>query len=251
LDLQLKGKRALVTGASRGLGKAIARGLAEEGVDVVIAARNLGPLESAARELAGLTGQRIVPIAADTGDDASVNQLVAQAVREMGGLDILVNNAAVPGGMKVAKIAQLDNSRLLEDLNVKIGGYARTARAASPHMVSNGWGRIISIGGLAARRTGNYTAAIRGAAVSSLTKNLADELGPSGITAVAIHPGAMRGDSTTPEMERIYAAAASTRRIIEHDEIAWLVTMLASPRSVSINGQTIQAGGGTVGTIDY
>ena len=251
LDLQLKGKRAIVTGGSRGLGKAIARMLAGEGVDVVIAARNVEQLENSAKELAAATQARILPFQVDTSDDDSVNRMVTQAIPALGGIDILVNNAAVAGGGKVAKIAQLDNSRLLQDINVKIGGYARMARAVAPHLVSNGWGRIISIGGLAARRTGNYSAAIRTVGVSALTKNLADELGPGGVTAIAIHPGAMRTEATTPDMERTFIASVSTKRMIDHDDIAWLVTVLASPRSSSINGETIQAGGGTVGVIDY
>ena len=251
MDLQLTDKRAIVTGGSRGLGKEIARSLAQEGVDVVIASRNRESLEATARELASSTHAKIIPIAVDTSDDASVDRLVALAVRELGGLDILVNNAALAGGAKAAKIEQVDNQGLLEDLNVKIGGYLRTARAAAPHLVANGWGRIISIGGLAARRTGNYTAAVRCAGVSAVTKNLADELGPAGVTAIAIHPGAMRTEKTDAAMEKMFVASVSSKRMIEHRDIAWLVTVLASPRSAAINGETIQAGGGTVGVIDY
>ncbi|MBW8891207.1 MAG: SDR family NAD(P)-dependent oxidoreductase [Burkholderiales bacterium] len=98
MDLQLDGKRALVTGASRGIGKAIALALAQEGVDVVIAARNLEPLTATALELAAATGRRIVPLVVDTGDDASVKALVETAIHELDGIDILVNNAATPGG---------------------------------------------------------------------------------------------------------------------------------------------------------
>lgn len=107
MDLQLTGKRALVTGASRGIGKAIARALAEEGVDVAIAARSPGPLQEAAEDLALATGRRIVPVVGDTGDDASVAALVAEAVNLLGGIDILVNNAATPGG--AAPAARLDD----------------------------------------------------------------------------------------------------------------------------------------------
>ena len=90
----MDGKRALITGASRGIGKAIARALAQEGVDVVIAARNLEPLTATALELATATGRRIMPLVVDTGDDGSVQALIKQATYELGGIDILVNNAA-------------------------------------------------------------------------------------------------------------------------------------------------------------
>jgi NAD(P)-dependent dehydrogenase (short-subunit alcohol dehydrogenase family) len=252
MDLQLEGKRALVTGASRGIGKAIALALANEGVDVVIAARNLDVLTVTARELADATGRRIVPIVADTGDDISVKTLVEKAVHELGGIDILVNNAATPGGAApAATIAQATGAAVLEDVNVKVAGYLRTAQALAPHLTAAGWGRIINIGGLAARSTGHYAASIRNVAVSALTKNLADELGPRGVTANVIHPGGTRTEKTTPEAEARIAAGNTIGRIIDASEIAWLVAVLASPLSGAINGQTLAAGGGTPKVIDY
>ncbi len=253
MDLQLKGKRAIVTGGSRGIGKAIARQLAEEGVDVAIAARGKVALEASAAEIEKATGRRIVPIVADMGDDASVAALVAAAIRALGGVDILVNDAAAPGGtVPSAKIEQVTGENLLFDVNVKVVGYLRAARAVAPHMLEKGWGRIINIGGGAARRTGNYIASIRNAAVSSLTKNLADELGPKGINVVAIHPGTTRaGQAIEPAFEARAKAAVSIGRIVEASEIADLVAFLASPRSIAINGETIAAGGGMLGPINY
>ncbi|WP_165186464.1 SDR family NAD(P)-dependent oxidoreductase [Caulobacter soli] len=252
MDLQLTGKRALVTGASRGIGKAIALALAREGVDVVIAARNLAPLTATARELAQATGRRIAPLTVDTGDDASVKALVEAAVRELGGVDILVNNAATPGGAApAATIAQATTAALLDDVNVKVAGYLRTAQAVAPHLVKASWGRIINIGGLAARGTGHYVASIRNGAVSSLTKNLADELGPHGVTANVIHPGGTRTEKTTLEAEARIAASNTIGRIVDASEIAWLVAILASPLSGAINGETLAAGGGTPKVIGY
>ena len=98
MDLELEGRAAIVTGGSRGIGKAIARALAEEGVDVAIAARTREPLEAAAAELAAATGRRIVPVVADTGSTPAVEAMVAEAVARLGRLDILVNNAARPSG---------------------------------------------------------------------------------------------------------------------------------------------------------
>ncbi len=252
MTLQLDGKRALVTGASRGIGKAIALALAKEGVDVVIAARNLEPLAATAREIAEATGRRIVPLTVDTGDDASVTALVEQAIAQLGGIDILVNNAATPGGAApAATIAQATSAAVLDDVNIKVAGYLRTAQAVAPHLVASGWGRIVNIGGLAARSTGHYVASIRNVAVSALTKNLADELGPRGVTANVIHPGGTRTEKTTPKAEARIAASNTIGRIVDASEIAWLVAVLASPLSGAINGQTLAAGGGTPKVIDY
>jgi NAD(P)-dependent dehydrogenase (short-subunit alcohol dehydrogenase family) len=252
MDLQLAGKRAIVTGGSRGIGKAIARALADEGVHVVIAARTLAPLQQAAAELAEASGSQVCGIAADTGDDASVRALVEQALHRLGGVDILVNNAATPGGAApAARLAELTGEGLLDDVNVKVAGYLRTAQAVAPHLVAAGWGRIINIGGLAARSSGHYVASIRNGAISALTKNLADELGPHGITSVAIHPGGTRTEKTTPEAEARIAQGNSIGRIVDASEIAWLVSILASPLSGAINGETIAAGGGVPKTINY
>jgi NAD(P)-dependent dehydrogenase (short-subunit alcohol dehydrogenase family) len=254
VDLQLSGKRAIVTGGSRGIGKAIARQLAEEGVEVVIAARGREQLEATAAEITKATGRRIVPIVADMADDDAVEALVAMAaVGELGGIDILVNNAAAPGGtVPSAKIEQVTSTNLIFDVNVKVAGYLRSARAVTPHLVKNGWGRIINIGGGAARRTGNYIASVRNVAVSSLTKNLADELGPKGINVVAIHPGTTRTErKIDPAAETRLSASVSIGRLVDATEIAFLVAVLASPKSVAINGETIAAGGGTLGPINY
>ena len=102
MDLQLTGKRALVTGGSKGIGKAIARQLALEGVDLVISARHAGELAATAAELAAETGRKVVGISADTSDDGSVKALIAATVAALGGLDILVNSAAKPGGAGAA-----------------------------------------------------------------------------------------------------------------------------------------------------
>ncbi|CAN7142478.1 SDR family oxidoreductase [Phenylobacterium sp. LjRoot225] len=252
MDLQLAGKRAVITGASRGIGKAIARQLSREGVDLVLAARHGDALLAAAEEIACETGRRVRPIIADTGLDASVDALIEAAVSELGGLDILINNAATPGGAAPAgRLAEVSGQALLDDVNVKVGGYLRTARAAAPHLTAAGWGRIVNIGGLAARKTGHYVASIRNVGVSALTKNLADELGPLGVTVNAIHPGATRTEKTTPEAAEKAGRGVTIGRIVEAQEIALLTAFLASPLSAALNGETLQAGGGAPGVIDY
>ncbi len=252
MSFELKGKRAIVTGGSRGIGKAIARQLALEGVSVVIGARNQAALDATAAALSAETGARVIGIAADTGSDESVRAFVRQALEALGGVDILVNNAAIPGGAAPARvISEVSADALLLDVNVKVAGYLRTAQAVAPHFTAQGWGRIINIGGLAARRTGSYIASARNVAVSAITKNLADELGPQGITVNAIHPGATRTEKTDPASEARLAAANTIGRLVDASDIAWLVAVLASPRSLAINGATIAAGGGTPGVIDY
>ena len=266
MDLQLSGKRALVTGGSRGIGKAIAFALASEGVDVAIVARNLGPLTETASEIASNTGRKIVPLTGNTGDDASVRGFVSEAVSQLGGLDILVNNAAQPGGQRpVPTLAEITAEAFNEDMNVKVMGYLRCAREVAPHMAANGWGRIINISGLAARSSGTTIGSMRNVAVAAMTKNLADELGPSGINVTVVHPGLTRTEATPgviharaqregltePEVEAQMAQANSVRRIINASDIAHIVAFLASPLAVAISGDAIAAGGGVGRAIHY
>jgi NAD(P)-dependent dehydrogenase (short-subunit alcohol dehydrogenase family) len=252
MDLRLLGKRALVTGGNRGIGKAIARQLAREGVDVAIAARDRTALDASAAEIAKETGRRIVAVRIDTGSKESVDSAGAEAAEALGGLDILVNAAAVPGGISSAlHLSDIVDAEALLDIDIKVIGYLRTARAAVPHLLKSGWGRIINIGGLAIHRTGRPVATLRNVGVAAITKNLADELGPQGINVVAVHPGATRTEKTSADDEARLAQGNSIRRLIDSSEIADLVAFLASPRSIAVNGDAIAAGGGSPGTIHY
>lgn len=266
MDLQLTGKRALVTGGSKGIGRAIARQLALEGVDVVIAARNQDELAEAASALAAESGRKVIGHIVDTQYDESVKALVAHTVAALGGLDILVNAAAKPGGQAPPpKLAEITDALFWDDVNVKVMGYLRMAREVAPHMAANGWGRIISISGLAARSTGSTIGSIRNVAVSALTKNLADELGPQGINVTVVHPGTTRTERTASviaaraassgksaaEVEAGMAANVTIGRLVDAAEIADIVAFLASPRSVAINGDAIACGGGIRGAIHY
>src|SRR5450755_2653550 len=126
MDLELKDKRALVTGGSRGIGKAIARALAHEGADVAILARNAERLEATAAELAGTSGRRVVAVVAGTIADA--------ALLLGGGIDILVNAAAEPGGYAAPpQLAEITAPFFQREMDVKVMGYLRTARAVAPH----------------------------------------------------------------------------------------------------------------------
>src|SRR5437762_11887718 len=134
MDLGLTGKVAIVTGGSRGIGRAIARELAREGVDVAICARQRQALDEAAKALSQETGRRIIPIVADTMSSESVAQLVKSTVAALGRVDVLVNNASTPGGMVRGPLADADDKTLLEDIDTKVVGYLRCAKAVAPHM---------------------------------------------------------------------------------------------------------------------
>jgi NAD(P)-dependent dehydrogenase (short-subunit alcohol dehydrogenase family) len=250
MDLRLTGKRAIVTGGSMGIGRAVADALLREGASVVIAARGRDALEATASELGGNTGGRVVPIVADTASDDSVKAMVNEAVRVLGGVDILVNSAAQPGGQKPPpKLAEIDDEMFWSDVNVKVMGYLRCIREVAPHMARGGGGRIINISGLAARSTGSTIGSIRNVSVAALTKNVADELAGQGITAVVVHPGLVATEKTPPD------ASAPPRsllgRRVDAAEVAFVVAFLASPRAVVINGDAIVVGGGERGPIHY
>lgn len=266
MDLQLTGKRALVTGASKGIGRAIARALLDEGVRVVISGRDPEATEAAGQALAAETGGEVHALIADTRDDAAVDHLVTTAVERLGGLDIVVNNAARPGlPGAVPGVAGVTSQALLDEIDTKLIGYLRVARAAAPHLVVAGWGRIINISGLAARQTTTISGSTRNVAVSALTKALADELGPKGVNVTVVHPGATRTEKTAAMVaaraaaDGVSAEEAEHRlfggnligRIVDASEIGGIVAFLASPRSDAITGDAIAAGGGTPRTIHY
>ena len=265
MDLELVSKSAIVTGGSRGIGKAIARQLALEGVDVAVVARGRPELEATATELSEETGRRFLPIVADTGDEGSVRAMVRKAAAELKHLDILVNCGAQPGGQgPVPGLAEITEEHFWEDMNVKVMGYLRCAREAAPYMRQQGWGRIINISGMAARRTGSTIGSMRNVAVVAMTKNLAEELGPHGINVTVVHPGVTRTEATPgaiaeaaraqgvspEEVERRMAQDVAVGRIIDAREIAYVVAFLASPKAVAINGDVVAAGGG-VGRFIY
>jgi NAD(P)-dependent dehydrogenase (short-subunit alcohol dehydrogenase family) len=260
VDLELSGRRAVVTGGSRGIGLAVARSLTAEGVDVALVARGEEALRAAADELAAASGRRVMAAPADTGDDASVAAMAARVTEELGGVDILVNAAATP-----ATGAPFGDDDLEREINVKVRGYLRCARAFAPQMAERGWGRIVNISGLAARQTGSIVGSVRNVAVVAMTKNLADELGSQGINVTVVHPGMTRTERTPEAMQAMAAArgtgveelekrlesAVAIGRLVTAEEVAAVVTFLASPKSVALNGDAVVAGGGSRGSIHY
>lgn len=266
MDLHLTGRRAVVTGGSGGIGKAVAAQLAAEGADVTVVARRSGPLSDVARTLSAQSGRTVIAVPADTGSDEQVQAMVRRVVAELGGVDILVNTAATPsGGGPPPALADITDDMVLADINVKVLGYLRCAREVAPHMRAGRWGRIINISGLGARRSGSTIGSMRNVAVAAMTKNLADELGRDGINVTVVHPGltlteripavvadrAARAGTTPAEIERQLSEANAIGRLMTAEEVADVVTFLASPRSVAISGDAVAVGGGAGRAIYY
>jgi NAD(P)-dependent dehydrogenase (short-subunit alcohol dehydrogenase family) len=268
MDLELVGKRAIVTGGSRGIGLAIAKALAAEGANVALVARDAAALTAAkaAVEEAGKgAGGQVLTATCDTRDDASVRQMAADVEAAFGGVDILVNAAAQPGGGAAGGLEAFDEADFSEQVNTKVLGYLRCARAVVGSMKASGWGRIINISGTQARATGAITGTVRNVAVAAATKNLADELGRYGINANVVHPGstvtertpgqlasiAKRAGITEAEAEKMFASRTTIGRMVTSDEVASVVAFLASPKSVAINGDPVVVAGGVPGPIFY
>jgi NAD(P)-dependent dehydrogenase (short-subunit alcohol dehydrogenase family) len=257
MDLKLKGKVAVVTGGSLGIGRAVAEALASEGVRVAIVARGQDALQQAAREIGEKTGVEILAAPADVGNTEQVQAMMDQVAAHFGRIDILVNGAAHPGGLVRSEIEHASPEGLLEDINIKVVGYMRCAKAAAAHMRQGGFGRIINIGGLTGRGS-KQLSGMRNVAICHLTKTLSDQLGPSGITVNVIHPGVVetphihelyakeaRLQGLTPEqVEANYAKVTPIRRVLQPDEIADVVLFLASERAGAITGESIAVDGG-------
>lgn len=270
MNLQLEGKVALVTGGSRGIGLAIGHSLAAEGVKIVVAARTQADVDQAAQEIAAKHGVETLGVIADVKSAEDVERAVESSASAFGGVDILVSNAGVPGGIGFGPLETLDDSLVLMDIETKFLGALRAARAVAPHMKKNGWGRIIGVIGLSARYSSrypsernpegafNYSGGPRNLAVAHLMRTLSHELGDHGVTANAVLPGATmtedlaamidrRAEATgrdPAELRKLAASGNAIGRWVESSEVADVVTFVASPRAASISGEVIAASGG-------
>ena len=266
MDLGITGKRALVTGGTRGIGYAIAWELAREGADVALCARDEPAARDVAAEIAAGTGVRVVGFRADTGIAEDVMRLVADTADALGGLDILVNNAArvgFAGGPDT--LTQLNEEMLRDDFDVKIMGYLRCAQQAAPYMERAGWGRIVNMDGMAARNAAGISGGLRNAAVMNFTKVMSEELGPKGITVNAVHPALSRTEAlverlegtaeregiTLAEAEQRIARNNAIRRLVTVDEIAAVVVFLCSEQAGCITGEAVAPAGGNSRAVFY
>jgi NAD(P)-dependent dehydrogenase (short-subunit alcohol dehydrogenase family) len=247
MDLGLAGAGALVTGGSRGIGLAVARSLTAEGARVALLGRDSEALAAAAATV----GPGTVTVRADTTDDAQVRAAVDEAAAALGSLQVVVNCAApraTPG--QVAGLAGLVDEDFLLQLDTKALGYLRVVRAAVPHLQAAGGGRVVNVSGMNARATGSIAGSVRNIAVVALSKNLADELGPSGIAVTCVHPGLTVTERNEGDAD--YAAAAARNALgvaVTAADVAALVTFLASPRGALANGAVVTADGGRAGVI--
>jgi NAD(P)-dependent dehydrogenase (short-subunit alcohol dehydrogenase family) len=265
MDLQLTDKKAIVTGASRGIGRAIARQLALEGCDVAICARTAAPLQEAAAALARESGRRVVPIACDTLNAESIKHFVHTAARELGGINIVINNAARVGGTPgtVETVSDMD---VLRDFEEKVVGYLRVVQAAVPYLKQAGWGRVINISGGAGRAPGTaVSGGIRNIGTVNLTKSMANALAPYGINVNAIYPGqtiteatleryaeqAKRDGMTVEEIHKAADARTVLKHVVTATDIGYVVAMLCSPLAISVHGEAIGLDGGNRADMHY
>ena len=241
------GKVALVTGASRGIGAAVAERLARDGFAVMINyAQSAGPADAVATRVRA-AGGRAATCKADVSDPAAVARLVEQTVAELGGIDVLVNNAGV---MSLASIIQTGDDDFDRMVAINLKGTFNTMREAAKHMRAGG--RVInfstSVVGMLLPTYGVYAATKAG--VETLTSIFAKELRGRNITVNAIAPGPTATDlfldGKSPELVERMAKMAPLKRLASPEDIAAVVSFLAGPDAGWINGQTLRANGGSV-----
>src|SRR5262249_31827625 len=224
MELGLKGRTALVTGASEGIGLAIARKLSEEGVRVAICARTESKLKATAEEISRATGLEVVPMPADLRSLAGCVGFVEQAATRLGGVDILVNNA---GASAFGPFVDLPDDAFVDAINGKLLGYIRCAKAAIPHMQRRGGGVIVNITGTTQQAVALHTpGSACNAAIRMLSKELAIELGPVGIRVNSLAPGRIQ----TARSDRLLHATAAAQGVSATDVMAHLVKGIPSGR---------------------
>jgi 2-deoxy-D-gluconate 3-dehydrogenase len=243
----LEGRRALVTGGSRGLGAAIAAALADAGADVAVADLASGGCDETCRRIEA-AGRRAYSLTADLSRREEQDRLVPEAVAALGGLDILVNNAGIIRRAPAADTSDEDWDAVIE---INMTAVFRLSRAAGRHMLARGRGKVINIASLLAFQGGILVpayAASKGA-VAQVTKALANEWAPKGINVNAIAPGYMKTDNTTA----LRADANRSRQILERipagrwgepEDLAGAVVFLASSASDYVTGHVLVVDGG-------
>jgi 2-dehydro-3-deoxy-D-gluconate 5-dehydrogenase len=242
----LRGKTALVTGSSRGLGAAIAIGLAEAGADVAVHGSSVAP--EAVRAKAMAAGARSIALAGDVGDAAACARLVEETVRQLGAIDILVNNAGIIRRSPAIEHSEEDWAKVID---VNLTSVFRLTQHAGRHMLARGSGKIINIASLLTFQGGvtvpSYAAAKGG--VGQLTKAFANEWAAKGVNVNAIAPGYMDTDNTdalrkNPERARQILERIPAGRWGKPEDVAGAAVFLASSASDYVHGHILVVDGG-------
>ncbi|HEX2717749.1 MAG TPA: 3-oxoacyl-[acyl-carrier-protein] reductase [Gemmatimonadaceae bacterium] len=244
MNIDLSGRNAIVTGSTRGIGRAIARTLAESGARVAVVGRDPGRAAEAAGELEG----QAMGFACDVSDPASVTKLIEDVEKAFGGVDILVNNAGLTKDNLLMRLKDDDWDAVL-DANLR--GAFVAIRAASRGMMKRRWGRIVNIASVVGitgnKGQANYAASKAG--LIGLTKSVAKELASRNILCNAVAPGFIETDMTaamTPEARTAMSAQIPLERLGKPEDIAGVVAFLASEHAGYITGQVFVVDGGLV-----
>lgn len=261
MDLRLKGRTAVVTGASKGIGRAIAKGLAEEGVNLVMIARTKDAIEQAAADIHRAQGVKTLAVQADVRDIDDVRAAAEAAKAEFGTVHIVVNNAG-SGIRRMDRQINWPDSDWMDDLNLKLLGMLRTVQTFLPLMPRDWTGRVINVSGIAGISAfiGALTHGLNNSAMNHSTSYLARDLAAEKITVNTVVPGLIatewrhawaenmgrqQGKSKEQFVEDICRAWGIVQgRWGSMDELADLVTFLASDRAVYVNGAQIAFDGG-------
>jgi len=256
--MKLAERIALVTGAAKGMGADICLALAREGAELVLAARDVPPLEKLAREIDGL-GRRALVAPCDVTDEPAVERLVARANEVFGRIDILVNAAGVTGPVEtpVQQIG-LDDFRAVLETNI-VGTFL-PIKHVLPGMIARRYGKIVNISGTSGLRGYKYRAAYSSSkwALRGLTRTVALEAGPHNVNVNALHPGIVAGDRmdrlcrekarkrgwTPDRVYQEYVDEMALRRVTVARDIANAVVFLASDDSANMTGQSVTVDGG-------
>jgi NAD(P)-dependent dehydrogenase (short-subunit alcohol dehydrogenase family) len=258
MDIRLDHKTAFVTGASRGIGRAIALEFAKSGANVVLASRSVNELEALATQIRAL-GQQAIVIACDLNEPSSLDVAVAQAQSELGPIDILVNNAGITQGVKFTQMTPELWTRIM---TVNVESAVRLMQLTLDPMATKGWGRIINIASIAAKAGLRYSAAYNASkhALLGVTRSVALDYAQKGVTINAVCPGWVLTEMVEETVQNIVEKTGRSRdeaiqglvkdvplaRMIEPSEVAALATFLASDFASAITGQGYNIDGGTV-----
>jgi 3-oxoacyl-[acyl-carrier protein] reductase len=258
MDLGIKGRSAVVTGASRGIGRETARQFLEESVRVTICGRNADTLNNTRDELAQQTGGEIQAVVADMTKEADIARLVQSAKERFGTVDILVNNA---GQMYSGRFDVMTDSGLKEQLETKIFGFLRAIRLVYPIMKAQRWGRIVNMIGGAGKEPDPYMfgSGITNSGLLNITKSLSTEFGEDNVLVNAVCPGWVDtnlwrrnaqglaqelGANTEEEARRQAARKNSLNRFGKPEELANAIVFLCSERASYITGVSLNLDGG-------